>query len=375
MKILFAAGGTAGHINPAIAVAQVVREKHPEAGILFAGNPDGMEARLVREAGFDFAPIHVKGFQRRLTWRNVKNNARAVFYLTTAFSRAKKIITEFGPDAVMGTGGYVSGPILQTAAKLGVKTVTHEQNAFPGVTTKLLCRVVDKLLLAVEDARTHLNPACECVVTGNPVRQDVLFANREKARERLGVGERICILSFGGSNGARAVNVAISKLIAWHCRGGRFHHIHATGSFGVDFLPELLQEEGLPDWSTIPWLDIREYISDMPDCLAAADLVISRAGALTISELEAAGRASILIPSPNVAENHQYHNAMVLQRADAACVIEERDLTGDALVEAVLRLTSEPDTLARLGRNAASLAILDANERIYAELMSLIRGK
>ena len=373
MKILFAAGGTAGHINPAIAVAQVVRGKHPEAGILFAGNPDGMEARLVREAGFDFAPIHVKGFQRRLSWHNVKNNAKAVLYLTTASARAKKIITEFGPDVVMGTGGYVSGPVLRTAAKLGCKTVTHEQNAFPGITTKLLSRYVDKLLLAVEDAKKYLNPRCEFVVTGNPLRQDVMFADRAKAREKLGVGDKICILSFGGSNGAHALNVATAKLIAWHCKGGRFHHIHATGAYGVELLPQLLEKEGITDWHAYPALDIREYISDMPDCLAAADLVISRAGALTISELEAVGRASILIPSPNVAENHQYHNAMVLQRADAACVIEEKNLTSDILVQTVERLTGDPQTLARLGRNASGLAILDANERIYEQLVSLIQ--
>lgn len=372
VKILFACGGTAGHINPAIAVAELIRKKRPSSKILFAGNPDGMEARLVREAGFDFTPIHVKGFQRQLNFRNIKNNVRAVAYLTTATARAKKIITDFAPDVVMGTGGYVSGPVVREAAKLGVKTVTHEQNAFPGVTTKLLSRYVDKILLAVEQAKQYLKPDGTYVVTGNPVREDIIFANREQARKALGVGQRVCILSFGGSNGARAINEAIAKLMAWHCKQGEIYHIHATGAYGVDLLPQLLLREGVADYKQFASLDIREYISDMPLCLAAADLVISRAGALTLSELQAAGKASVLIPSPNVAENHQYHNAMVLANAGAACVIEEKELTGEKLVEVVKDLIADKEKLHQLGRNAAGMAILDANERIYQEITALL---
>lgn len=373
MRILLAGGGTAGHINPAIAIAQYVRQKHPEAAILFAGNPTGMEARLVREEGFDFAPIQVLGFQRQLNWRNLKNNARAVGYLTTATARAKKLIGDFKPDLVLGTGGYVSGPVVRTAAKLGIKTLAHESNAFPGVTTKLLCRRVDKIMLAVAEAGDFLPRSCKTVVTGNPVRQDIIFADRAAARKKLGVGERICLLSFGGSNGARAINEAIAKLMAWHCKTGDIYHIHATGRFGVELLPALLKAEGIGDYKKYPCLDIREYISDMPACLAAADLVISRAGALTLSELQAAGKASILIPSPNVAENHQYHNAMVLKNAGAACLIEEKDLTGALLIETVKSLTQNRDQLTKLGRSAAKIAILDANERIYSEILEMIQ--
>lgn len=372
MRILFACGGTAGHINPALAVAAVIREKHPDARILFAGNPSGMEARLVPQAGFDFTPIKVKGFQRRLSWYNIKNNILAAAYLTTAGSRAGKILEGFGPDVVMGTGGYVSGPVVREAARRGYKTLTHEQNAFPGVTTKLLAKRVDKILLAVPKAKEYLPPERDYVVTGNPVREEILFADRGQARERLGVGDRVCILSFGGSLGARRVNESVADLIAHHTKTGRFHHIHATGSYGVELLPSLLREKGIPDWKKVPHLDIREYIDDMPQCLAAADLVICRAGAITLSELEAAGKASILIPSPNVAENHQYHNAMVLQNADAAVVLEEKDLTGARLCEVFDRLCADPGKLKQLGRNAASLSILDANERIYREIIELL---
>lgn len=371
MKILFACGGTAGHINPALAVAGTIRQKHPGAEILFAGNPGGMEARLVPQAGFDFTPIRVKGFQRKLSWYNIKNNVMAVAYLTTAPSRARKILEEFRPDVVMGTGGYVSGPVVREAARRGYKTLTHEQNAFPGVTTKLLARRVDKVLLAVPKAKDYLDPQGEYIVTGNPIREEILFAGRNKAREELGVGDKICILSFGGSLGARRVNEAVADLIAHHAKTGKFHHIHATGSYGVELLPELLREKGILDWKQIPHLDIREYINDMPRCLAAADLVICRAGAITLSELEAAGKASVLIPSPNVAENHQYHNAMVLQNAQAAVVLEEKNLTGKSLCEVFDRLCADPEELRRLGKNAASLAIADANERIYREIMDL----
>lgn len=371
MKILFACGGTAGHINPALAVAGTIRQKHPGAEILFAGNPGGMEARLVPQAGFDFTPIRVKGFQRKLSWYNIKNNVMAVAYLTTAPSRARKILEEFQPDVVMGTGGYVSGPVVREAARRGYKTLTHEQNAFPGVTTKLLARRVDKVLLAVPKAKDYLDPQGEYIVTGNPIREEILFAGRNKAREELGVGDKICILSFGGSLGARRVNEAVADLIAHHAKTGKFHHIHATGSYGVELLPELLREKGILDWKQIPHLDIREYINDMPRCLAAADLVICRAGAITLSELEAAGKASVLIPSPNVAENHQYHNAMVLQNAQAAVVLEEKNLTGKSLCEVFDRLCADPEELRRLGKNAASLAIADANERIYREIMDL----
>lgn len=372
MKILFACGGTAGHINPAIAVAEYIRTQQPEAEILFAGNPNGMEARLVREAGFAFAPIRVLGLQRQFSWQNLKNNIKAAAYLTTATGKAKKIIKGFAPDIAVGTGGYVSGPVLREAARLGVKTLTHESNAFPGVTTKLLARYVNITLLAVPEAAQYLPKGCKTAVTGNPVRREIIFADRDAARKKLGIGERVCILSFGGSNGARAVNEAIAKLMAWHCKEKNIYHIHATGRFGVQLLPELLRANGIADAKKYPQLDIREYISDMAQCLAAADLVISRAGALTLSELQAAGRASVLIPSPNVAENHQYYNAMVLQRAGAAVVIEEKDLTGELLIKTVEGMLGDKEKLRELGKNAAGIAILDANERIYAQLMELL---
>jgi len=374
MKILFACGGTAGHINPAIAVANRFKKLYPDAEILFAGNPSGMEAGIVQKAGYRFAPIKVLGIQRRINLRNIRNNFKALWYLAGSSARAKQILEGFRPDLVMGMGGYVSGPVLRKAALMGYKTIAMESNALPGVTTKLLAKYVDKVLLSVEESKSHLPEGGRYVVTGNPVREEVFTADRKAARAYYGVGDRVCILSFGGSLGAMRLNEAISELIAWHLRERDFVHIHGSGKYyGPDYYKELLRGKGIePDEH--PNLIIREYIDDMPRCLAAADLVISRCGAMTLAELEAAGRASILIPSPNVAENHQYHNAMVLQDHGAAVVIEEKDLTGGRLIEAVRMLADDPVRLAELGRSAAKLAAADANDRIIREMMSTIHS-
>ena len=231
------------------------------------------------------------------------------------------------------------------------------------------------LPLAVEKAKEYLpkEAAGKCIVTGNPVRPEILTERREEARRKCGVPEgKLCILSFGGSLGAQRVNEAVADVMAWHIKEGKLHHIHATGQYGVELLPRLLQDRKVP-YSDNPCLDIREYIDDMPACLAAADLVICRAGASTLSELAAAGRASILIPSPNVAENHQYHNAMVLQNAGAAVVLQEKELTGEALVKLVKELTQDPARLRRLGENAKKIAAPRAVEEIADQLLALVQ--
>lgn len=371
MRILFACGGTAGHINPALAVASQIRKEHRDAEILFAGNPDGMEAKLVAQAGFNFAPIEVRGFQRKLSAENIARNLDAVRCLAFASARAKQIINNFKPDVAMGTGGYVSGPVIRQAAKMGVKTLTHEQNAFPGITTKLLTKYVDKVLLAVPKAKEYLPKGKNYIVTGNPIRQEILFADRDYCRKKLGVGNRVCLVTFGGSLGARRVNEAVADVMAYYVNRPLLHHIHATGQYGVELFPALLRERGV-SISSNSHIDVREYIHDMPECLAAADLVVCRAGAISLSELEAIGCASILIPSPNVAENHQYHNAMVLAHNNAAIVIEEKDLTGERLCNAIDQLVADPQELKNLGQNAASMAIVDSSQRICKEIYSLL---
>jgi UDP-N-acetylglucosamine--N-acetylmuramyl-(pentapeptide) pyrophosphoryl-undecaprenol N-acetylglucosamine transferase len=368
MKLLFVCGGTAGHINPALAVADLMRQRHPNCEILFVGNPKGMESSLIPAAGYAFAPIAVAGFQRRLSVENVGRNLKAAYLLALSGRRAKAILRRFNPDLVMGTGGYVTGPVVRQAAKMGIPTVTHEQNAFPGVTTKLLAPQVDRVLLAFEEAAPRLRCKNPPIVTGNPVRGQLLSADRQAARQRLGVPpDKLCILSFGGSLGAEPVNAAVAAFMLHH--RGKYHHIHATGRQNH---PAFTAFPGIAALPAGAGIDIRPYIEDMADCLAAADLVICRAGAITLSELTAVGRASILIPSPYVAENHQYHNAMALVNAGAADILEEKDLTGESLIARAEAMLENPETLADIGRRAAALGLPDAAERIAKELENLL---
>jgi len=373
MRVLIAAGGTAGHINPALAIAAYLRERRPDTEIAFAGRREGMEYGLVSKQGYPFYHIEVQGIQRSMSPHNIARNFKALWYLSSAGHKSRKILREFKPDLVIGTGGYVSGPILMCAEKLGIRTAIHEQNAFPGVTNKILARHADVVFAAMPDAVDKLGVPHKTLVTGNPVRPEILRADRDAARKKLGVREgQICLLSFGGSLGARTINQVVADLAAWHIRERDFIHLHATGSYGVELFHDLCAERGiLGD----PHLIVREYIDDMASCLAAADLVISRSGAITISELAAAGRASILIPSPNVAENHQYYNALELSRPGAAVLLEEKELSGEKLIRTVDGLTKDPAKLAQMGAVARSCAHLNSLEKIYVYLDKLMKGE
>ncbi|WP_217959170.1 undecaprenyldiphospho-muramoylpentapeptide beta-N-acetylglucosaminyltransferase [Acutalibacter muris] len=363
MRVLFTGGGTAGHINPALAVAGYLREQEPDTKILYVGNRGGMEERLVPRAGYEMAFITISGFQRRLSFKNLMKNLRTVERIFTATAETKRIIKDFAPDVCVGTGGYVSGPVIREAAKLGVPSVIHESNAYPGVTTKLLSKQVHTVLLAVPDAKKYFDESVRTVVTGNPVRGEVLRMDREQARKELGLDSRPLVLSFGGSLGAAMLNRAAAYMLAESAKSGKYQHIHGYGQNDPMFLEEL-SEYGL-DLPKNPQIRVLDYIHNMPTCLAAADLVISRAGAMTLSEIEAKGKASILIPSPNVAENHQFHNAMALVKRGAGEIIEEKDLTGEALWKKVEKILSDPERLKSLGENAQKMDILDANNRIY----------
>ena len=366
MHILFAGGGTAGHINPALAVAGYLKEKHPDVQISYIGTVKKLEARLVPEKGYDFYTIDVAGFQRKITPSNIIKNVSAVKKAVTASLDSKKLLKELKPDIVMGTGGYVSGPVLKQAQKMGIKTAIHEQNAFPGVTTKMLASGADAVMLAMPEAEKYLKLKNTPVITGNPIRGELLKITREQAREKLGLDNRPLILSFGGSLGARRINEAVTDLIKWHNGTDKFYHIHATGKSGYSAMNDALKDIALSDMITL-----REYIDDMDICMAAADLVICRAGAITLGELQACAKPSVLIPSPYVAENHLYHNALTLKKAGAAEIIEEKDLTGELLINIVSHLIENKPRLEKMSAAARKSAILDANDRIYKVLMHL----
>ena len=373
MRVLIAAGGTAGHINPALAIAGAIKKADPAAEIHFAGRKEGMEYRLVTQAGYPFHHIEITGFQRKLSLNNIRRNLITLWNLVLSVPKAKAMMKEVQPDLVIGCGGYVSGPVVRCAAKKGIKTAIHEQNAFPGVTNKLLAPDVDIVFAAVPAAVEKLGAPEKTQVVGNPVRPEVFekAGERDAIRTQLGAGDRTVILSFGGSLGARRVNEVVADLCAWEQKENKpVLHIHATGQYGVELFKNLEKEKVFAPGGS---LEVKEYINNMPELLAAADLVISRAGALTLAELEAEGRAAVLIPSPNVAENHQYYNAMELQKAGAAVVIEEKDLTGEKLISTVSALLSEPGKLAAMGRNARSLSVDDSLDRIVDALLKLVK--
>ena len=370
MRIIFAAGGTGGHINPALAAAGEIRERFPDAEILFIGTKDKMEAKLVPAAGFKFKTIEISGFYRQLSLKNIKRNLVTLSHLLSSSKEAKKIILDFKPDVVVGFGGYVSGPVVRMAAKLGIHTAIHEQNAYPGITNKALAKEVDKVMLTVEKAKEYLEAKNPPVVTGLPVRGEILRADRGVSRAELGIRDnQKLILSMGGSLGAETINKAMVELIAENHCNKNLYFLHATGQFGL-WVPDKLREKGVdPDKEDN--VEIREYIADMARCMSAADLVICRAGASSLSEIEALGKASILIPSPNVAENHQYHNAMALTRKDAAVLIEEKDLNAESFGKVFSSLINDEGRIKTLSENAKKLAITDAKEKIADIIVSL----
>ena len=369
MKVLLAGGGTAGHINPALAIAGFIKEKRPDTEFLFIGNKDGMEQRLVAQAGYPIESIVISGFHRGLSPKDAVENVRTVRRTITSSAEARRIIKGFKPDICIGTGGYVSGPVVRAAARLGIPCVIHEQNAYPGVTNKLLSRRVNKVMLAVEAAKTYF-PKADVVVTGNPVRGEILTADKAASRKALGLDQRPVVLSFGGSLGADKINRAMADFVARSGKDGRYQHIHAYGKYG-DWFPALVEEKGAV-LSKAPNLDIRPYVDNMSTCMAAADLVICRAGAITLSEIQAMGKPAILIPSPNVAENHQFHNAMALVNAGAAELIEESDLTGELLTQKADEMLQSPEHLAEISENSRRMAITNASERIYSVIKKVL---
>lgn len=373
MKIMFAAGGTGGHINPALAAAGEIRRRYPDARILFIGTKEKMESKLVPAAGFDFKTIEISGFQRKLSLENIKRNIGTVVKLMKSTSSCKKLIEDFKPDVVVGFGGYVSGPVVRTAAKMGIKTAIHEQNAFPGVTNKALAKTADAVMLTVPKAAEYLECKVEPVVTGLPVRGEILSADRDFSRAKLGLDDKPMILSFGGSLGAKAVNNAMCSLIAELHDKNKCSFIHAYGQYGT-WVPETLKKKGV-DIDNEKNIRVSEYINDMDVCLSAADIVIGRSGASSLSEIEAVGRASVLIPSPNVAENHQYHNAMALVNNNAARIIEEKDLTDEKLLEVVTELLDNKELRDEIASNAKKMSKPDAQKQIADIIVKLANEK
>ncbi len=482
MNLIFTCGGTAGHINPAIAVANMMKERHPQCNILFIGAQGHMEEKLVPQAGYEVrclpgsglsrkknlqgmkerhpqcnilfigAQGHMEeklvpqagyevrclpgsGLSRKKNLQGVKQNIRAVKCVLDAVKACKAIFRDFQPDVVIGTGGYASFPALYAAQSMGIPTCVHESNAVPGVTTKMAANRASRVLVAFAESVQYYKHPEKVEVVGMPVRREFLYETRQQARQQLReflyetrqqARQQLdlhgpVVVSAFGSQGAKVMNETIADMLPleqadgfpfhhihatgsfgkewmpkrvedngvdWkkvmnetiadmlpleQADGFPFHHIHATGSFGKEWMPKRVEDNGV-DWKNCPQLDIREYIYNMPEVMAAADLVIGRAGSATCNELAAAGIPCVLIPSPNVTNNHQEKNARLLESGGGAVVMLEKDCTPQALYDQIRQLLSDDQRRGQMARNLHAMARLDSTERICDIVESLCKA-
>lgn len=364
MNLIFTCGGTAGHINPALAVASMMRQRDPQCNILFIGATGHMEEKLVPQAGYELRCLPGSGLSRKLSPAGIRQNLHAVKCVLDAVRECKRIFREFQPDVIIGTGGYASFPALYAGFSMGIPVCVHESNAVPGVTTRLAARLADHVMVCFEESRSRYPNPGRVEVVGMPVRREFIYCSREEARRELGIGQEPVVLSAFGSLGAKVMNQTVAELFRMEKQDNfPFRHIHATGSFGWEWMPALVQEKGI-DLTRDSRIEMKEYFYNMPTLMAAADVIISRAGASTCNEIAAAGLPCILIPSPNVTNNHQEKNARVLESRQGAVVILEKDCTPELLYAEVGRLLADPERRAAMSRNLHQLVQLDSAEKI-----------
>ena len=372
-KMIFTCGGTAGHINPAIALAQLAREKEPTVEILFVGAERGLEKDLVPKAGYHFRTVHISSFHRSFKPHEIKHNLISACNLLRSPREARAILREFQPDVVIGTGGYASFPLVKAAAKAGIPTAVHESNMVPGLTTEMLEPFANRIMVGFESCRKYYKHPQKVAVTGTPVREDFFALTKAQAKEQLGVNDgRPLVVSFWGSLGASGMNQQMVDFLALEAAKEPFHHSHAAGSGNLTALKHALKERGVV-LSEHPALDVREYIYDMARVCRAADLVICRAGASTISELTALGVPALMVPSPYVTNNHQEKNARALEESGGAVVLLERECSGQALFQAASGILRDEERRAEMERSMLSLGIRDAGERIWQTVLEIIK--
>ena len=364
MKVILSCAGTGGHIYPAISIADKIRRMEPDSDILFIGTKTGMENRLVPKAGYRILGIDARGFDRRHLLKNVQTAVD----LARGSREAGAILKNFCPDAVIGTGGYVTGTVVRKAAKMGIPCYIHEQNVVPGMANKMLEKYVRKAFISFEGSREHFKEQDKLILSGNPIRKEFLMEDPAAARKQLGLSSQdFMILITGGSLGAEVPNLASLDLIRQLSPDGKGARIFfVTGKrYYEEILGKVKGIEGAERF-----VSVIDYADNMPVLMSAADLVVSRAGAIALSEITASGKPSVLIPSPNVTNNHQYWNAKTLADAGAAVMVEEISLQGDnsAFTEAVLQLLTQRERLACMAEQSASLGRTDAVDIIYKNI-------
>jgi len=366
MRYIISGGGTGGHIYPGIAIAKEILSNEPDAEILFVGTEHGLEGKLVPREGFDIKFIDVKGFKRKLSFDTFKTVGK----LLKSFGSIRKLLKEFEPDAVIGTGGYVCFPVVFIAALKKIPTIIHEQNAFPGVANKVLARYVDAVAISFEEARSRFKGRARITLTGNPIRKDLFLLDRKKARENLGLADDVpLVVIFGGSLGAEHINECVRDMINLHGSEITYNLILATGMKHYEKIMRDIKAP-LPDN-----IQVVPYIYNMGELLAAADLAVTRGGAITVSELSALGVPSILVPSPFVAENHQEYNARALENKGAAVVILQSQLTHEILYGQIQKLIKDKDLRKKMSLAAKKSGIKNAAPAIYMLVKKAINIK
>ncbi|MBE6556655.1 MAG: undecaprenyldiphospho-muramoylpentapeptide beta-N-acetylglucosaminyltransferase [Ruminococcaceae bacterium] len=371
MRVLLTGGGTGGHVNPALAIADIIKQNDGGAEIAFVGTSKGIENRLVPKAGYALYHVEIQGIRRSLSLSNIKT----AYLILTSRQKAKRLIEEFRPDIVIGTGGYACWPPLEAAAKLGIPTMVHESNAIPGIAVRRLQSRVDTILTNFESTAQQIKTDRRVVAVGNPIARSFGTVDKQEARQRLGIPDtvRTVILSYGGSLGATEVNrAALSLMKSFSSVRPDVMHVHATGNREYEEVKQRFDENGLGEYQN---LVLQEYIYDMPLYMAAADIVICRAGAMTISEVAANGKVAIFIPSPNVTDNHQYKNAKLLYDAGASGLLEEKELIGDRLAREVAYLVDNEEQRKRMEEAVTAFAKPDVGKRIWQEITALCRKK
>ena len=370
MKIIVSGGGTGGHIYPALTLIRTLQQKVDKLEVLYVGTHAGLEADIIPKEGIPFATVDLQGFKRSLSPENLLRAARAI----KGVGKAMGIVRKFQPDVVVGTGGYVCGPVLMAASLLGIPSLIQEQNVIPGITNKILSKFVNKIATGYQEANGAF-PANKVVFTGNPIRQEVMAHRQEADYEAFGLRpDTTTILVSGGSRGARTINRAMVEVLKHYAGRKDVQILHATGKGEYEDIINRISAAGL-DLQQADNIKVKPYLYNMPQAMAIADLAIFRAGATGLAELTAKGIPAILVPYPYAAENHQEHNARAVEKAGAARVILNKDLTAQGLIQAIDELIGKPEKLQAMAKASAKLGRPEAADTISELIIELARGR
>lgn len=372
MKVIVAAAGTAGHINPGLAIANKIKEEEQGSEIIFIGTPRGLENDLVPRAGYELKTIDAYGLSKQISIENFKKICTTL----KATGKARKIIKEFKPDVIIGAGGYICGPVVWAAKKEKIPVVLHESNAFPGKAVKMLAKKADTVLISFEEARSRISNSKNIVFTGTPVKiekREYTETEKKTILQTAGLKENMpTILIFGGSQGAQKINEAVIGILQ-NKLNIQYQIIWATGPKQYNIIKNELSKNNI-DIEKIQNAKILPYIYNMEEVMNVSDIIVSRSGAMTITEISNLGKASILIPLPNVSQNHQLYNAKVLADIDAAKIILNDELTKDNLNEEIVEIIKNKEQMKKMGKKALSKSVKNVQENIYKEISKVIKG-